>query len=74
MSDSRCKDIPIAPCCDEMASLLMLNDIRESVLFNKEEPIGSKYRFALWWKDCDCSPLNYCPFCGQEIEEIIRGE
>ena len=67
--DDRCKDVPIEACCNDMASVLMLNDIRESILFDPESTMESGFRFMLWWKDCDCSPLRFCPCCGKPIQE-----
>ena len=70
--DDRCKNVPIVPCCNDMADILMLNDIRESVLYDPESTIESGHRFMLWWKDCDCTPLKFCPSCGKPIQELKR--
>ncbi len=68
--DERCKNVPIKVCCNEMANVIMLNDVRESILFFDDEPKGSPDRFQIWWKDCDCTPLVYCPTCGRKVEEL----
>jgi len=72
MMGGRCKGIPLKPCCEEMESVLMFNDLRDSILYDEESPEGE--RFWLWWRDCDCSPLRFCPFCGKKVEEIRLGD
>lgn len=68
--DDRCKNVPIKPCCADMEDILMLNDIRESVLFDPDATRQSGHRFMLWWRDCDCTPLRYCPSCGAIIQDV----
>ena len=63
------ENIPIKPCCTYMEDTIMLNDIRESITFNPNEPKGSKFRLMIMWSDGDCVPLLYCPSCGKKIEE-----
>lgn len=66
------ENIPIRPCCKYMGDTIMMNDIRESITFDPEEPKGSKSRFMIVWFDGDCLPLLYCPSCGKKIEEIEK--
>ena len=63
---------PIRPCCRYMEDTIMLNDIRESIAFDPNEPKGSKFRFMIVWSDGDCMPLLYCPSCGKKINEVDR--
>lgn len=64
------ENIPIKPCCICMEDTIMLNDIRESIIFDSKKPKGSKFRFMIVWSDGDCMPLLYCPSCGKKIEEV----
>ena len=64
------KHVPIKLCCTYMDEVLMMNDIRESIAFNPDEPKGSEWRFAIMWGDGDLMPLLYCPACGKKIEEV----
>lgn len=48
-------------CCPAMDDLVLLNDIRESI-------IESEGQLWLWWKDGDMTPLRFCPTCGKRIE------
>lgn len=63
-------DLPIKGCCKYMDNVIMLNDIRESIVFDPKERAGGEFRFMLMWRDGDCMPLLYCPSCGKRIEEI----
>lgn len=67
---SRCDNVPIEPCCNDMAELIMNSDIRKNLLF---DPDGKEpYRFMIWWADCDCTPLLYCMSCGKRIKEVKK--
>ena len=70
--DDRCENVPIEPCCRYMEDVMMLNDVRESILFNPDETLESGYRFMIWWKDGDCTPLRFCPSCGKPIRELRK--
>lgn len=70
--DDRCKNVPIEPCCKDMGDILMLNDVRESILFDSNETLESGFRFMIWWKDGDCTPLRFCPSCGKPVQEHKR--
>jgi len=63
-------DIPIDPCCKSMEDTIMMNDIRESIMFDPNQPKGYKFRFMIMWSDGDLMPLLYCPSCGQKVREI----
>lgn len=52
----------IEPCCNEMANVIMMNDIRQGVI---RDPDRGLY---LLWADGDCTPLRFCPCCGKRIE------
>lgn len=56
-------NIRIKICCDDMGDVVMMNDIREGLIFHD----GGVY---IWWKDGDCMPMNYCPSCGKKIEVL----
>ena len=51
------------PCCPEWADVIMMNDFRQGVIRNDD---GT---YELWWDDCDCTPLRFCPCCGKRIRE-----
>lgn len=53
-------------CCSDMDEMVMMADIRQNLIYVGELPKGE--RLMLWWKDCDCTPLRYCPSCGKKIE------
>ena len=63
MTDERCKNIPIEPCCAEFEDVLMMNDIRESLIY-----FDDTKEVMIWWNDGDCTPLRYCPCCGKKIK------
>lgn len=60
MSDKKL-NIRIRICCDAMGDAVMMNDLREGLIFDN----GKVY---IWWKDGDCMQMNYCPCCGKKIE------
>ena len=62
--DKRC-ELRIVPCCGDMEEMVMMNIFREGVIQDGDE-------LFIWWKDCDCMPLRYCPSCGKRI--TLRGD
>ena len=70
MSNTRFENIPLKACCRFMDDTLMMNDLRQSIVFNQDEPEGSMNRFMILWNDGDCIPMLYCPSCGKKVEEV----
>lgn len=53
--------LKIKICCDAMGDAVMMNDIREGIIRDKDD-------LLILWNDGDTMPLNYCPSCGKKIE------
>jgi len=66
----RFRNHPIRPCCTAMADVLSDLDMGKLIVFDPDQPLGSRNRFSILLNGGNCIPLLYCPSCGKMIEEV----